>query len=181
MGGIMMKKAMSSMTAPPQTVTSIKVEFSEWRPAEDAIGTLRAVRGADLALDVSGLVTRVEIESGEEVEEGDLLLELSADDDRAEVRRLEADAALAKVTFDRAKRQLDANAISKADFDRAAADLEARQAVVGSSSTAPYTRAVVRLDRRPSPARARATHRPRRTAYEACSRRRAQTRRAAVP
>jgi membrane fusion protein (multidrug efflux system) len=130
MGQIMMKKAMSSMTAPPQTVTSTKVEFSEWRPAQDAIGTLRAVRGADLAFDVPGLVTRVEIESGQEVDKGDLLIELSADDDRAEVRRLEADAALAKVTFDRAKRQLDANAISKADFDRAAADLEARQAAV---------------------------------------------------
>lgn len=130
MGQIMMKKAMSGMTAPPQTVTSIKVEFAEWSPAQDAIGTLRAVRGADLALDASGIVTKVAIESGAEVKQGDLLLELSDDDGRALVRQLEADAALARVTFDRAKRQLDANAISKADFDRAAADLQARQAAV---------------------------------------------------
>lgn len=130
MGHIMMKKAMSGMQAPPQTVTSTKVESSEWRPAQSSVGTLRAVQGADLALDMSGIVTKVPVKSGDEVAKGDLLLELQDDDGRAQVRQLEAQAALSKVTFDRARRQLDSKAISKAGFDQAAADLQVKQAAV---------------------------------------------------
>jgi len=95
-----------------------------------AVGTLRAVRGADLALDVAGLVTRVNVRSGEEVKEGQVLLQLRDSEDVAQLRQLEAAAALAEVTYGRAKEQLAVQVISKADYDQAAADLKAKQAAV---------------------------------------------------
>lgn len=129
-GRMAMKGAMAKMTQPPQTVSTAKTGYQMWQPLQTTVGTLRAVRGADLAFEVAGLVTRVNLKSGDEVKEGDLLVQLRDTDDVASLRQLEAAAALAEVTFGRAKRQLDVQAISKADYDTAAADLKAKQAAV---------------------------------------------------
>ncbi len=115
---------------PPATVSTIKAAYAEWQPALTAVGSLRAARGADLALDVAGLVTKVSVQSGDEVKEGQVLLELRDSEDVAQLHQLEAAAALAEVTFSRAKRQLAVKAISQADFDTASADLKAKQAAV---------------------------------------------------
>ena len=115
---------------PPSVVSTAKATFENWQPALNAVGTLRAVRGADLALDIAGLVTKVNLKSGDEVKEGEVLLQLRDSEDVAQLHQLEAAAALASVTFDRAKQQLNVQAISKADYDAAAADLKAKQAAV---------------------------------------------------
>jgi membrane fusion protein (multidrug efflux system) len=91
---------------------------------------VRAARGADLALDLAGLVTKVNVQSGDEVKEGQALLQLRDSEDVAQLHQLEAAAALAEVTFGRAKQQLAVQAISKADYDQAAADLKGKQAAV---------------------------------------------------
>jgi len=115
---------------PPSTVSTTKAGYAEWQPALTAVGSLRAARGADLALDVAGLVTKVNVQSGDEVKEGQLLLQLRDGEDVAQLHQLEAAAALAEVTFGRAKQQLAVKAISQADYDAAAADLKAKQAAV---------------------------------------------------
>lgn len=115
---------------PPATVSTIKAEFQEWQPTFDAVGTLRAVRGADLALDVSGLVTKVDMHSGDDVSEGQVLLELRDGDDVAKLHELQAAAALADITLRRNQQQLAAKAIPQATYDAAAADQKAKQAAV---------------------------------------------------
>jgi len=73
--GFTIYKMISGMKPPPPaTVSTIKATYSEWQPALTAIGSLRAARGADLALDIAGLVTKVNVQSGDEVKEGQLLL-----------------------------------------------------------------------------------------------------------
>ncbi len=124
-------RMMSNMPPPPApTVTTTVAAYDAWQPVQASVGSLRAVRGADLAFDVAGVVSKVSLASGEDVRQGDLLVQLRDDDDVAALRQAEAAAALAKVTFDRAKRQLEVKAISQADYDNAAADLRARQAAV---------------------------------------------------
>jgi membrane fusion protein (multidrug efflux system) len=129
--GFTIYKMISGMKPPPPaTVSTIKAAYSEWQPALTAIGSLRAARGADLALDVAGLVTKVNVQSGDEVKEGQVLLQLRDSEDVAQLHQLEAAAALAEVTFGRAKQQLAVKAVSQADYDTAAADLKAKQAAV---------------------------------------------------
>jgi len=129
--GLMIYKMVSGMKPPPpSTVSTIKAANSDWQPALTAVGSLRAARGADLALDIAGLVTRVNVQSGDEVKEGQVLLQLRDSEDVAQLHQLEAAAALAEVTFGRAKQQLAVKAISQADYDTAAADLKAKQAGV---------------------------------------------------
>jgi membrane fusion protein (multidrug efflux system) len=128
---MMVMKMIAGMKPPPPAVVSTaKATFQEWQPQLRAVGSVRAARGADLALDLSGLVTKVNLQSGDEVKEGQVLLQLRDSEDVAQLRQLEAVAALAEVTFGRAKQQLAVQAISKADYDQAAADLKAKQAAV---------------------------------------------------
>ena len=89
---------------PPAVVTTAKSSYQEWQPELRAVGTLRAARGADLALEVAGLVGRVNVRSGEDVKSGQLLLELVTTDEVANLHQLEAQAALSELTYERAKR-----------------------------------------------------------------------------
>lgn len=91
---------------------------------------MRALRGADLALDVAGLVTAVNVKSGQEVKAGQLLLQLRDTEDLAQLRQLEATEALAQVTYARAQAQAAVQVISKADYDTASANLKSAQAAV---------------------------------------------------
>jgi len=127
---MVMKMIAGMKPPPPGVVSTAKTTYREWQPELRAVGTLRAVRGADLALDVAGLVTRVNVQSGNEVKEGQVLLQLRDSEDVAQLHQLEAAAALADLTFGRATRQLVVQAISKADYDQAGADLKVKQAAV---------------------------------------------------
>jgi len=115
---------------PPAVVSTAKATYQEWQPELRGIGTLRALRGADLALDIAGLVTAVNVKSGAEVKAGQVLLKLRDTEDVAQLHQLEATEALAEVTFSRAQQQAVVQVISKADYDQAAADLKAKQAAV---------------------------------------------------
>jgi membrane fusion protein (multidrug efflux system) len=125
-----MRMIASFKPPPPAVVTTAKATYQEWQPELRGVGTLRALRGADLALDVAGLVTAVNVRSGQEVKAGQLLLQLRDTEDVAQLRQLEATAALAQVTYARAQAQAAVQVISKADYDTAAADLKAKQAAV---------------------------------------------------
>ena len=127
---LVMRMIASFPKPPPSVVTAATAEYQPWQPALPAVGTLRAVRGADLALDVSGLVTAVNLKSGDDVKQGQVLLQLRDSEDVAQLHQLQAAAALAKVTFERARQQLAVQAISKADYDNASADYKAKQAAV---------------------------------------------------
>jgi len=130
LGRIMMKKAVANMPVPVQTVSTAKAAYSDWQPLQAAIGSLRASRGADLAFDVSGVIQSVNFKSGDRVQEGQLLVQLRDEDDAALLNQAETAAALAKLTLDRAQRQIAVKAISQADYDNIAADFKAKQASV---------------------------------------------------
>lgn len=127
---LVMKMIAGMKPPPPAVVSTAKAVYQEWQPQLHAVGSVRAARGADLALDLAGLVTKVNVKSGDEVKEGQVLLQLRDSEDVAQLHQLEAAAALAQVTFGRAKQQLAVQAISKADYDQAVADLKAKQAAV---------------------------------------------------
>jgi len=128
---LMIMKMLSGMKPPPPAVvTTAKSSYQEWQPELRAVGTLRAARGADLALEVAGLVGRVNVRSGEDVKSGQLLLELVTTDEVANLHQLEAQAALSQLTYERAKQEIAVHVIAQADYDNAAADLKVKQAAI---------------------------------------------------
>lgn len=124
------KEAMAGMANMPQTVSATKAEASGWQPKIDAVGSLRAVRGAELSLEVPGVVETISFQSGDEVKAGQVLLTLRKEDEEARLQSLEATAALAQITYDRDVKQLKAQAISQAIVDNDEANLRNARAQV---------------------------------------------------
>jgi membrane fusion protein (multidrug efflux system) len=125
---MMIKKFMSSMAQPPQTVTALKAANSQWQPNIEAVGSLRAVKGADLSLEVAGVVDSISFNSGDDVNEGAVLLKLRSDDDQAKLESLQATADLNQITYDRDQKQFKLQAVSQATIDTDAANLKNAQA-----------------------------------------------------
>src|SRR5580692_11807148 len=128
--GMMIKKFMSSMAQPPQTVTALKAANDQWQPKIEAVGSLRAVKGADLSLEVSGVVDTISFNSGDDVNEGTPLLKLRSDDDQAKLDSLKATADLNQITYDRDQKQFKLQAVSQATIDADAANLKNAEAQV---------------------------------------------------
>jgi len=126
----MIKKFMSQMAQPPQTVTAGKASFSAWQPKIGAVGTLRAVKGADLSLEVAGVVDQIAFSSGDDVEAGVMLLKLRSDDDLAKLQSLQATAELNEITYERDQKQFKLQAVSQATIDTDAANLKNAKAQV---------------------------------------------------
>ena len=124
------KEAMAGMANMPQTVSATKAETSDWQPKIDAVGSLRAVRGAELSLEVPGVVETITFQSGDEVKTGQVLLTLRKEDEEARLQSLEATAQLAQITYDRDLKQLKAQAISQAIVDNDEANLRNARAQV---------------------------------------------------
>ncbi len=130
----MMNKAMAGGQAPPVTVSAIKAEMQPWQPQLRSVGNLRAVRGVDVTSEISGLVRTIHFKSGDYAKEGQLIVQLNADSDIAQLRSLEASAELANTVLERDKKQYEVQAISKAALDADAADLKVKLALVAQQS-----------------------------------------------
>ncbi|HVC10588.1 MAG TPA: efflux RND transporter periplasmic adaptor subunit [Burkholderiales bacterium] len=126
----MIKKYIAAQGIPPQTVSTTKAAYSEWQPRVEAVGTLRAVRGADLAPEIAGIVTAVRFKSGEEVKAGAPLVDLDSAQEAAQLQALEAAAQLAQANYARDSQQLKVKAVSQAVVDADAANLKAARAQV---------------------------------------------------
>lgn len=127
---LQIQKLIASSPKPgAQTVTAIKVTASEWQPQLAAVGTLAPVRGVDVTTEIAGLVRKVNFKSGDEVKAGQVLFEMNADSDLAQLRALQASADIAATTLKRDKLQLAAQAISQAQVDNDEAELKSRQAL----------------------------------------------------
>jgi membrane fusion protein (multidrug efflux system) len=126
----MIKKSMSAQKAPPAVVTAMKAEYENWQPKINAVASMRAVRGVDVTTEIAGLVRSMHFRSGQDVDSGQLLVQLNADSDIAQLHSLEAAADLAKTVYERDRNQFAVQAVSKATLDADAADLKSKLALV---------------------------------------------------
>lgn len=130
----MIKKSMASQKEPPSTVSTIKATIQTWQPELKAIGTLRAVRGVDVTTEISGLVRSIHFKSGDSVKTGQILVQLNADSDLAQLRASEASAELARTVFERDKKQFAVKAVSQAVLDADEADLKSKRAIAAEQA-----------------------------------------------
>jgi membrane fusion protein (multidrug efflux system) len=124
------KQAMAGAASAPQTVSTVTASRSAWQAEIRAVGTLRAVRGADLSAVIPGVVDDIEFDSGNDVPAGKLLLRLRPYDDYAKLDQLKAAAQLAEQTLKRDQEQFAAQAVSQATIDTDAATLKSARAQV---------------------------------------------------
>ncbi|MDQ0346698.1 efflux RND transporter periplasmic adaptor subunit [Ancylobacter vacuolatus] len=116
--------------APAQTVAAQPAQMQTWQPTMELVGDLRASEGADLSLQVSGIVESLAFESGQTVQAGTPLLQLVAEDQVAKLASLKATAELNAIILKRDTEQLKIKAVSQATVDTDEANLKNSQALV---------------------------------------------------
>ena len=126
--GSMMKKGMAAAASAPQVVSTAVAKTGTWQSRLHAVGSLRAVHGADLAAEIGGVVDAVEFESGNEVKAGAVLLRLRLNDDPGKLHQLQASAELAAQTYKRDQEQFAAQAISQSVLDSDLSTLKSSRA-----------------------------------------------------
>jgi membrane fusion protein (multidrug efflux system) len=93
----------------------------EWPSTLSVIGTVEAVQGVTVSADLAGVVDRIAFASGGTVDRGDVLVELDTKQEQAQLAAAEAQLELSRLTFERMKGLVEQDAVSRAEFDTAAA------------------------------------------------------------
>lgn len=123
------QQSMAGRKPPPPAVVAVaEVREETWPAFLSAVGSLAAVAGIDVTNEVPGKVSALKFESGALAQEGQLLIELDASADLAELEGLLAAQRLARVKFQRLAELLPKKSASKADYDEAKALLDVAEA-----------------------------------------------------
>ncbi|MFO1088638.1 MAG: efflux RND transporter periplasmic adaptor subunit [Hyphomicrobiales bacterium] len=127
----MIKEAISKSPPPVVTISAAPATTETWVPIIRAIGTLKAETGIDVTTQASGIVETLAFNSGDDVKEGALLVQLDDTVEQADLhaaqatlKNAESDLARQQDLFKRgtvAQSQLD-QAIAKRDESAAAVD-----------------------------------------------------------
>lgn len=115
---------------PPISVSAEQAQLSQWQYQLPAIGTLTAAQGVELSSEVSGSVTQVNFESGQPLKQGDLIVQLDDDVEKASLATAQAELKLANVEFQRGLNLVKRQTISRSEFDGLEARLEQAKANV---------------------------------------------------
>ena len=117
--GIKMKQfqamGAAQFTMPPEKVNATEVLEKDWRPRVEAVGTVVAVQGADVATEADGIVRKITFDAGSFVKQGQALVQLDVEIEQAQLREAEALAASARSYYDRVKSAADSVAATELD------------------------------------------------------------------
>ncbi len=110
-------KAMQKAGPPPEVVSTWKVETQAWEGTLRAIGSVVAAQGVVLSNDAPGMVARLHFQSGAVVKQGQVLVELDANVERAQLTSVQARRALAETSMKRTQALVQSGAIAPAQLD----------------------------------------------------------------
>lgn len=130
--GALIASSKEPFTMPPTSVTTIAVEKTQWNPMIRSVGSVVAVQGVTVTTELPGKVVAIHFESGTNVREGDLLLELDSSTEKAQLASANASADLAEISVKRSRELFEKNAISKAELDTAEARYSEATAAVAN-------------------------------------------------
>jgi membrane fusion protein (multidrug efflux system) len=121
----------ASFQPPPEAVTTIVAQQEEWPATLAAIGTMAPVQGVTVSADLPGIVDRIAFDSGKTVAKGDILVQLDTRQEQAQLAAAEAQRDLARLTYERMRDLVKDDAVSRAEYDRAAAEQKQADARIG--------------------------------------------------
>ena len=117
-----------SFAPPPAAVTTHVLQSQNWEPSIKVIGTLKAVQGVNVSTDLAGIVSEIAFESGKTVRAGELLVQLNAEQEKAQLAAAEARRDLAKLDAKRKRELQSQNAAPVSERDAAEAELRRAEA-----------------------------------------------------
>jgi membrane fusion protein (multidrug efflux system) len=132
---------------PPESVSTAKANQDIWELTVHAVGTVNSAKGVMLSNDSPGLVSRLYFDSGAQVREGQVLVELDTSVERAQLASSRARAELAATNAARSRALVPNGVIPKSQLDSdeanlkgSSADIDALRAQIGRKVIrAPFT------------------------------------------
>jgi membrane fusion protein, multidrug efflux system len=122
----------SKMQKKPQpiAVAAVQVTQESWQPSISVPGTLVAVNGIELSAEVAGVVSRIYFHSGQMVKAGQLLVQLDDAVDQQELKNLKAQMSLNRSNYQRLRKVIHVEAVSKQDLETALSTYQQSVALV---------------------------------------------------
>ncbi|MBA2711876.1 MAG: efflux RND transporter periplasmic adaptor subunit [Tatlockia sp.] len=128
--GLMIQQYLKTVSSPIKTVSTMKITSSLWQPKLKAVGSLRARVGVNVTTELPGMVQTIHFTPGAEVQKGQVMVQLNAAAEIGLLHALQAQVELAKITYERDKRQFAARAVAKQVVDTDEWNLKKLQAQV---------------------------------------------------
>lgn len=97
------KDFFATMQQPAAPVSTYTVEPGVWTPSIEAIGTVSAIQGVELAVEVAGIVKDIPFTANQMIEKGAPLLQLDDAIEKADIVAAKAQDVLADQTLERAR------------------------------------------------------------------------------
>jgi len=139
--------AMKAMRPAPAVVTAAPAHPEVWSSTLSAVGSVESFQGITLRSEIEGRIVRVAFESGARVKAGDVLVELEASTEQAQLQSREATARLSALSLERARDLRRTGSNTQADLDAAeAAEAQAQAAIAEVKSTLAKKRIVAPFD-----------------------------------
>jgi membrane fusion protein (multidrug efflux system) len=109
--------AMERAGPPPEAVSTSIVRSDTWQETLDAVGSVAAARGVTLSNDAPGVVSAIHFESGAIVHQGQVLVELDSNVERAQLASMVARKELAQINAGRTRALVATEAIPRSQQD----------------------------------------------------------------
>ncbi|MBE9559322.1 MAG: efflux RND transporter periplasmic adaptor subunit [Proteobacteria bacterium] len=119
-----MDEAGQNMVLPPETVTAMLVDDTQWEQTIVATATVTAVQGVNVSAETGGRVSRIDFKSGAIVKAGDVLIQLDTASEDAQLASAEATASLARANLTRVRKLSKQNLSSQDALDSAEAKVK---------------------------------------------------------
>ncbi len=126
----------SSFQIPATSVTTVIAKRETWPSTLSVIGTAAAIQGVTVSADLPGTIDKIHFESGQAMQQGDVLVELDTRQEKAQLANMEAQRDLSRIQYGRSEQLVKAGVISKSEFDNAAAQQKATEAQVNDVKAA---------------------------------------------
>ena len=120
----------ASFSQPPETVSTTQVELQTWPDSISAVGSLAAWQGLTVSAEVSGRISAIHFESGQQVQAGDVLVEQESGNEQAQLRVIQAQLSLAKSNLKRLIALRDKQSVSQSALDEAQQQVESAEGEV---------------------------------------------------
>jgi membrane fusion protein (multidrug efflux system) len=136
-------ETMAKAGPPPESVNTASAVTQKWGGTLETVGSVISVKGVALGNDSAGVVSGLHFESGARVKQGQVLLELDASVEKAQLASLQARLALAKQSLARSQALAPSGAIPAAQLETDQSTLSGLIADVGATQ-AQIDRKIVR-------------------------------------
>ena len=110
-------KAMEKAGPPPEIVSAAPAETQEWETRVSAVGSVASIKGVALSNDAPGVVSRIHFDSGATVKAGQVLVELDANVERAQLASIRSRRKLADQSLQRSRALVQSGALPQAQLD----------------------------------------------------------------